>query len=188
MDGGLQGGAPREVWPRLPLGRACRRRTRCGCCGSRSARRNSASCSNACRTTTRAACRASPASPTTTSTGRRRRSGHVSERGLPRGLAPPQPACLLARPRRSLGNRFPDIRGQRAPGRSRLGGSSRQEFPLAAGVSSCGHSGHALSPLGSGALLCLHQRQQQYILVPEDNQRDPQFPLLRICNWLPGVL
>lgn len=108
--------------------------------------------------------------------------------GFPGASPRPQPVCFLARPRRSLGNRFPDVRGQRAPGRSRLRGSSRQEFLLAAWVSSCGHSGHALSPLGSGALLCLHQCQQQYILVPEDNQRDPQFPLLRICNWLPGVL
>lgn len=42
--------------------------------------------------------------------------------------------------------------------------------------------------LRSGALLRLHQRQQQHVLVHEDHQRDPQLPLLRIRHRLPGVL
>ena len=83
--------------PCVPLGRVCRRRTRCGCYGSRSARRNSASCSSACRTTTRAACRASRASPTTTSTGRRRPSGRVSQPRLGHG-GPTQGPSILPSP------------------------------------------------------------------------------------------
>lgn len=96
------------MWPCVPLGRVCRR-TRCGCCGSRSARRNCASCSSDCRTTTRAACRASRASRTTTSTGRRRRSGRVSRRwgrgGERRGASPrarPRGKELLTHGPRSL--------------------------------------------------------------------------------------
>lgn len=71
---------PKCMWSSVPPGKVCRRRTRYGCCGSRNARRNFESCSSGCRTTTRAACQASRALPMTTTTGRPRLSGRVSER------------------------------------------------------------------------------------------------------------
>lgn len=156
--------------PCVPLGRVCRRRTRCGCYGSRSARRNSASCSSACRTMTRAACPASHASPTTTSTGRRHPSGRVSQLGPGRGGggAPPRgpsiPSaceCFLPDPVGLSGTGPPATSG-------RTGRGWRPGFLS---------SGLALFP-GSGAFLRLHQRQQQHVLVHEDHQRNPQFPLL----------
>lgn len=40
----------------------------------------------------------------------------------------------------------------------------------------------------SGPFLCLYQREQQHILVHEDNQWDAQLSVLWICYWLPGIL
>lgn len=155
------------MWPCVPLGRVCKRRTRCGCYGNRSARRNSASCSSACRTTTRAACPASPASPTTTSTGRRRPSGRVSQLGPGRGGSsrgsqhPPSLLVLLPVPVGLSGTGPPATSGR----------TGRGWWPGFLG------SGLTLFP-GSGAFLRLHQRQQQHVLVHEDHQRNPQLPLL----------
>lgn len=42
--------------------------------------------------------------------------------------------------------------------------------------------------LYSGWILCMHQLQQQHLLVPENHQRDPQHAVLRVLHWFPGVL
>lgn len=95
------------------------------------------------------------------------------------GASPGPHLAPLPDPTRSFGNRFSDIRGRVLPTGLRPRGPSWTGIPVGRmGFFLQAHSGHALSSLGSGALLCLHQRQQQHILVHEDNQRDPQLPLL----------
>lgn len=42
--------------------------------------------------------------------------------------------------------------------------------------------------LSSGRILCVHQLQQQHLLVPEDHQRDAQHTVLWVFHRLPGVL
>lgn len=165
------------MWSSVPSGRVCRRRTRCGCCGSRNARRNCASCSSGYRTMIRAACPASRALPMTTTTGRQRRSGHVSQWA---GRA--WEACEWAsRGRQGMGGlRMATYLYQASEGRTpggvletcacHLAFSSLSQGGYLTDSSSCGHTQNTRSPFRSGALLCLHQCQQQHVLVLEDHQ------------------
>lgn len=43
------------------------------------------------------------------------------------------------------------------------------------------------TPSLSGSILCMHQCQQQHVLVPQDHQWHTQLPVLWICYRFPGV-
>lgn len=86
-------------------------------------------------------------------------------------LGPPPPHPRPPGQALQVWEQVPQRQGQRAPPPGTGWGWGHR-------VPSCGAVRASPLSLGSGALLRLHQRQQQHVLVHEDNQRDPQFPLL----------